>query len=382
MTVGSMDTSKVPAVVERFVKQLVITMKAVRLYPVASSIPRENANEVVAILGEVLKNRAEMRLSVRKTGLAYEDAIVFEGQQAFESFAQELYNRRLADVRFHADVAEQDVLTFLETLTISPAELVASGGFETRLWDCGVDTVTVTEASTRIVEAGHAEGDLAYVDEEPWPPTVPRIDEIVAAALGGRPRDQRLLVRVIGDGQTLRRYFSETLMGRGRDPAEVLRGLNIEELARTASRAAPEERSLLYRNLAEAVLALDPEIRRAVLAERLLPEARGDEAVARVVRQMDVDEVCGILVQGVAENTAATEGLTRAIRNLALISLAERDEVLDAAGAAMLSAGFSEAAAESALEAVAPSRLKVRGRDAAEDASQSGDSIQIGRAHV
>ncbi|MDZ4177610.1 MAG: HEAT repeat domain-containing protein [Coriobacteriia bacterium] len=375
MATDSNKTPNVPPAVERFVKQLLITMKAVRLYPLASSIPRENAAEAVSLLRHVLADRAEMRLAVLKSGLSYGGAIVYEGQPAFESFAREFYNRRLAEVRFHAGISEQDVLVFLEGLTVPPADLAAAGGLESRLWELGVDAVTVTAASSRIVETGLAEGDLAYADEEPWPPSASRIDEIIAEALGGRPRDQRLLVRVVGDSSTLAGYFKETLVGRGDDPARAHEELKVEEMARAVSRLPREQRPELYRNLADGILGLDPEIRRALLTERLLPEARGDEAIASVVRQMDVDDVCAILLEGFVDDEASAEGLARAIRNLAMISLAERDEVFDAAGAAMLSAGFSEQAVESVLEAVSPSRLHVRERDGAAEENQAVDSI-------
>ncbi|MDP2401075.1 MAG: hypothetical protein Q8M66_03775, partial [Actinomycetota bacterium] len=340
------ETPIVPPEVERFVKQLLITMKAVRLYPLASSIPRENAAETVSLLRRVLADRAEMRLAVLKSGLSYDGVTIYEGQPAFESFAREFYNRRLAEVRFHAGVTEQDVLVFLEGLTVSPAELAEAGGLESRLWELGVDAVTVTAASSRIIETGLTEGDIAYTDEEPWPPSPPRIDEIIAEAMGGRPRDQRLLVRVVSDRAALTGYFKETSIGRGDDPTSAHEQLKVAEMARAVSRLPREQRPELYRNLADAILGLDPEIRRALLTERLLPEARGDEAIASVVRQMDVDVVCAILLEDIADDEASAEGLARAIRNLAMISLAEREEVFDAAGAAMLSAGFSEQAVE------------------------------------
>ena len=86
MAFSSDDAPKAPAVVERFVKQLVVTMKAVMLYPSASSIPKENAAETVKILREILQGRSDMRFAVTKQAVFYESIPVFPGQQAFESF--------------------------------------------------------------------------------------------------------------------------------------------------------------------------------------------------------------------------------------------------------------------------------------------------------
>ena len=48
MAIGQTVSAPVPASVERLLKQLVVTLKAVLLYPPASSIPRENADEAIA----------------------------------------------------------------------------------------------------------------------------------------------------------------------------------------------------------------------------------------------------------------------------------------------------------------------------------------------
>ncbi len=101
--------------------------------------------------------------------------------------------------------------------------------------------------------------------------------------------------------------------------------------------------------------------RRELISERLLPEARTDESLAAVLRRLDIDEVCRLLVDGLHEDAIATDGLARAIRNLAMISLAERDEVINAAGAALRQAGHGEEVVDEIIEASAPSFLTVSG---------------------
>lgn len=362
MDSGSEGTPKVPAAIERFLKQLVVTMKAVVLYPPASSIPQENAAACVTLLSKALRDVPEVRFAVNKTGLGYEGIIVFEGQPAFDSFAQEMYNRGLAEVRFHSGVSPSDVLGFLGTLALPPADLAAAGGFESRLWESGVDAITVKEASARIVDAATMTGGEPGEPGEPWPPAPSRIDEILAAAMGGRPRDQRLIVRVISDAEAVNAYFVQTLTGRGEDPARMLAELKITELARMAAHAEQSMRPKLFRALADAVGMLDPELRKMVLMEKMLPEARSDDAMASVVRQMDIGEVCKLLVQGMTDDAASVEGLARAIRNLALISLADRDQVIDAAGAAMRESGLGESVIGAVFEEVSPTVLRVRDR--------------------
>lgn len=373
MAAARTDEQRAPAVVERFVKQLLITLKAVVLYPTSSSIPRENADIAVKLLGEILLDRAEVRLTVQKDGLLYGGIPVFPEQRAYESFARDLYNRGLSEIRFHTGVGAEQITRFLGLLQTSVDELASSGGFENRLWDLGVDAITVREATTRLVDA-IPQADTE--EQEEWPPAPTRIDEILSAAIGGRPRDERLLVRVISEPGTISAYLRETLTGRGVDPAEAVRQLKISEMARVIAKAEPGQRAALFRAVADAIGDLDPAARRALLTERLLPEARGDEHIASIVRHMDIDEMCRWLVENVAEDQVSVEGLARAIRNLALISLAERDAVFNAAGAAMRSAGLAEETVDGVLETVSPSRLEVRERPASgEDEDQPADSI-------
>ena len=146
-------TQKVPAAVERFIKQLVVTFKAVVLYPAASSIPKENAVEAIKLLGVILQDRPEMRLTVQKEGLAYRGHLIFEGQPAYESFARELYNRGLSEIRFHSGVEFSQLTGFLGVLKSTPEEIASAGGFEQRMWEVSVDSITVKEAAAGIVDS-------------------------------------------------------------------------------------------------------------------------------------------------------------------------------------------------------------------------------------
>lgn len=372
----TVDPVKIPRTmpgVERFVKQLVITMKAVRLYPVSSSIPLENASEAVSILNEILKSHADMRLSVQKTGIVFQGAIIHEGQPAFESFARDLYNRRVSEVRFYAGTTASDILALLETLTISPLDLSNAGGVETRLWDRGVNSITVSESSTRIVESEADAESQSENDDEEWPSIISRIDEILAAAIQGRPRDQRILVRIVSNTQVLKGYLRESASGRGVDPAEIAASLKIEKMARLALASSSSKRRELFRSLADAILSLDTDVRYAVIAGRLLPQSKNDEAISGVLQQMDIDEVCRILAQGAKHDSIAAAGLARAIRNLALLSQSQRHELLTSAGAAMLSAGFSPEQTEAILEEAVPARVQILGEEV--ESAESGVSI-------
>ncbi|MDO8915065.1 MAG: hypothetical protein Q7W16_03140, partial [Coriobacteriia bacterium] len=139
--------------IERFVKQLNIASKAVRLYPGVSTIPCDNAAVAVGILHQVLERQPVVLLSVAREGLLYEGAPVLPETGAFAAFAREFYARNLSEVRFHAGTTADEIVAFLGIIEMPPEAIVATGGFASELWDRGVSAISVTEVSTRIVDA-------------------------------------------------------------------------------------------------------------------------------------------------------------------------------------------------------------------------------------
>ena len=351
------DAPKVAPVIERLVKALVVTGKAVALYPPASNIPRDTAQEAAAILGQALEERPEVRLVISKEGLFHDGLEVFAGESAYSAFALELYNRKLADVRFHSGTTPKDLVSFLTLLKYTPDEIEAAGGFETRLWDTGVGTITVTEARISII-------DSPGPDESVGPVVMSRreIDEMLAAAYSGRSRDRLIVARFMGDSAAVVEYLANTYAGAGGETDLLAAAARFAEMAQIAFEAGSDaDRVALMHSLGQAFEQLDPVLKKALLIEQVLPEARTNEALAAVVRQMDIDSVCAALVADAEDDPSSREGLARAIRNLSLISMSNRDDVFAAAGAAMRGAGLSEEFASDVLETASPSRLTVRG---------------------
>ncbi len=362
------DAPKLPSVIERFVKTLVVTSKAVALYPPASSMPLEAAQDCAAALHDALGERPELRLIVTKNGLFYHEVPVFPDNPAYEAFAFELYNRRLADVRFHSGTEAKDLVAFLTVLNYPAEDIQASGGFENRLWELGVATITVTEANVTIVDGATLAGLEAQGSSQPL--SRPQIDELLAQAYGGRPRDQIMVARFLTDTAAVSDYLSESFR-EGGVSGLIETGDRFAELAQVACSQAGPTRHELIHALGEALSELDPDLRRGLLVDELLPEARTNESVAAVIRQLDIDEVCKMLVDGIdAESQVSREGLARAIRTLALISMADRDEVVAAAGAAMVGAGLGGGLINDVMEIAAPSRLTVRDRTRAQAAEE------------
>ena len=376
MTLGSMGggSPTVPPAIERFVRQLVVTYKAVMLYPPASAIPRDNGETSEAYLKDALAEQPELRFGVTKTGLVHDGVMVFPEQSAFVRFAKELYNRNLSEVRFHSGAGMRDIVSFLGILRAEPAEIVQAGGFESRLWELGIDNITITEAQVTFVDQSDEVGVVS--EDLTSHMSTTEIDDLIAAAYAGRSRDQRVLTRFIGAGGGVRTYLRDVFQSIDDAVSGVAAATErLSELAEIAAMQPVEERAGLYNQLGDELGKLDPGLRRRILTDRLLPEAKTSDAVAAVVRQMDLDEVCGMLVEGVEPTEASQEGLSRAIRNLAMISMASREEVSNAAGAAMRGAGMGEQVISAVLESAAPSKLEVKERRGTETQDQAVETI-------
>ncbi|MDO8847008.1 MAG: HEAT repeat domain-containing protein [Coriobacteriia bacterium] len=354
-----------PEAVERFVKQLLVAHRACRLYPASSEIPMSSAGECLGILRGLLREQPELRFQVTKEGLLYNALPVLPGLKSFESFAREFYHRNIAEVRFHSGVTPREIVDFLRALQEAPDAITVAGGFEQRLWDLQVDGITARMVSTKIVDAELEDESQAPVPGEDWPPTRERIDELVDAAYGARPRDQRMLVRFVQNPKLVSRYLSELASeGRGGRPLVNLIAGKVVSLAHAAMAELSEDQPELFRSIAESLLSLDPDVRRNVLVERLLPESRLDEGAAAVIRQFELGELCKALVEGLGPDPVSRDGLARAIRNLAVISLSPRETVIEAMASAMRESGMDEDAVSGVLQGAAPTQIKVRSTDA------------------
>ena len=366
MPVGTERKVRVPAEVEALLKQLLVTYKAVMLYPPSSNIPRENGDMVAEQLKQIVATRPEVTLVVAKDQLLFEDAVVFPGQPAFSALAQEFYNRGVADMRFHAGASGQDFVAFLSLLRVSPAEIASGGGFETRLWDQIVDTITVTDARLQVRD------EIAL---EPLEDRVEaaEVERVLEDHLAGKPIERRVLVRVVGNSSAVGTYLRQQLAGAG--GGEGLDAVRLKELAHIAAEQAASERSALFAAIAEAIDSLDPPAKRALLIDYALPEARTDDALATIVRRVDVDEVCRMLVEGLGASSTSRDGFVRAVRTLAMISASDRSDVLNAAGAAMRGAGMSDPDVGEVLEAASPTRLTISAGAAAPREEKDAEAI-------
>ncbi|NTW29002.1 MAG: HEAT repeat domain-containing protein [Coriobacteriia bacterium] len=379
------DAPKAPAVVERFVRQLIVAAKAAALYPPASKIPAEATQTAVALLGAATREFPELRIFIDKNGLYFADAPLSPGQLSFTGFAQDLYHHHLASVTFHEGAAQRDLLTFLTVLKSTPEELHASGGFAANLWSQNVSAITVAETQVILVEAEVFSAEVPELSEaedgaevETTPVDPEAIDIALERVLAGHSRERRAIARVIGEPATVRRYLETVYRAISESDVNDALEAVAQRFSEFAQVAQGSEGKDGARDLSEALAGLEPELRRQLLTRKILPEARTSDAMAEVVRQLGADEILRILVEDVSTEDLSEEALIDAVRCLSAVLPMERTDLADKARAAMLGAGFSAGLAETLVDLIAPTRLVIRGEEepqAAGDDARPADVI-------
>ncbi len=353
------DTDKVPIIVESFIRQLLVANKAVSLYPPGGTIPREAAEQAARILDEVLERYAEVTIAVSKKGLFFGEQQVFPGQSASLAFAVALYHRRLVAVRFHAGASYRDIIAFLTILKNTPEDIAAGGGFEAQLWDQGVGAITVAETQVTVVDAQVAPSapwaEAESEDERPVEQAPPKKRELEALP---RLRERIEIAHIVGDPQAAREYLRARKDSDGFQLGVSGTARRFSALARLVAEVDPAEEESIVASLAEALWDLEPELRRRLLVERVLPEARVSEPLAAAVRALDLADVSRMLAADTDSVDPGQEGLVRALRNLSQVSHADRAHFTQAAEAGLIESGMDASKVRDVLGRVLPLRLK------------------------
>lgn len=383
------SAERVPEAVEALVKQMLVTHKAVRLYPAASHIPRENAAQVVAQLRQLISRAPVFRLGVSKNALLHRGIPILPEMPAVRTFSREFYAHHLSDVRFHAGVTEDEVVAFLDALQEAPAVGVDQTDFESRLWDRRVVGITVTEVGTTILDI---QGPAIAEQDEEWPPANDAIERLLAATTTNRPQERRIVVRFVHDPRLVARLLSQMAGQPGSDEAVGWLSERIAAMAHVASEELAEDMPAISRAVAEAILGLDPVTRRRLLCDRLLPDARLDDSLADIIRQMDPREICDVIAEGFGQGGDSADSIVRAIKNFAALAADGRESVASVARDALLAAGASDHDTAALVEAALPTQLRSSPDTAAGDgriateieriAETMGRSIEIDPSEI
>ena len=360
----------VPSRILLLATRLNTAMNSLRIYPEGSDIPRVNAREAIDILTEVFEQEEYLELTITRVGLVYAGSSAFPPSHGFSSFAREFYRRNLAAIRFHRGVTPDEILRFLSLIIMPPEMLASQGGVEASLSGLGVVNISVTEAATRIVNAvlrgiAGPPDPAAHLDVS----TERTIDDLLEDSGLDQSRDRRVLMRVLRDRRAVAQYLR---MAREREPGAGTDelGRRVLSLARATRDGLPADQQAVLDVIAEAIMQLHPEERGGLYESCMLEQGRLDEAIAAIIERLGVEEIVECVLNQIDETPEAITGLSRAVRNLALLNASgDRAAVLGLVREGLKSRGFSEIVVEGVGRQVAPP--EVSGTDQARRAPMS-----------
>jgi HEAT repeat protein len=352
MAVGK-DVEKAPPIIERFLRQLVVTNKAVQLYPVESHIPRENAMSAVTALNEALEEYPDLTIAVTKQGLYFDELPIFPGQPTFLALSQELYNRRLSLIRFHAGVTIHDLIGLLTILKCTPDEIVAGGGFEAMMWEQQVSTITVVETHVSLVEQVTDEESDAILPDTPT-------TSVQKRATAPRTTENIQISRVMGSERAVKDYLTQRFDEDGNEVTLGAMHRRFAELARMAAEGSGATSEAFIHMFAEALWALEPGLRRSLIEDEMLPGARNSDSMAGTFKRIDLAEIIRMLTEGEHDLNAERTGFTRALKNLVQVTEVDREAATQVATDVLRQAGATDSTIDDIISEAAPSRLTVR----------------------
>jgi hypothetical protein len=367
------QATAVPDRVLLFVTRLRAAMKAMRIYPPGGAIPRQSVQDALGAFNDALEGAESLGFSVTPDGLVFAGSTVYPGSQGLKSFAREFYNRNLAAVRFGRGVTPHEMAQFLAVVNTAPETLAVRGGAEFALCEANVTHISVTEVATRIMEAvlPGGPGESAPLDPDAEAEILPAesIEDLLGEAGAGQTRDRRVLMRVLRDRRTVAKYLRDAREHELEGDVEKL-SRRVLDMVRKTHDALPTDRAAVLDVIAEAIMELDPQERGDLYESYLLEQGRLDEAIAATIERLGVEEVVDCILSQIDETPVALKGLSRAVRNLALMNVsADKDAVLDLAVTKMRARGFSEVFIRELGEKVAP--RKITGADQKPRAGES-----------
>ena len=353
---GLVDETRqtVPAPVRLFAVRLNAADSALRLYPEGGEIPKRNVSDLVdALRAAVTPGDRALDIGVTRDALTFGELPLVPGSTSASVFAREFYIRGLLGVRFRLEVESEDFVRFLRLLHAPTEEIAETGGFSHTLRAQGVTSIIALESETRVVDT-----DIPGQEGRRPEPPPEDIEEILHGLGAPRTGDYRVLLRVMRDRRAVAAYLHKVRQadpGRGATKELAER---IVTLARLAHHGTLAEREAALEVIAQAVMELEIRERGELYMDRLLEEARRDNALATVLRTLGADELIDSILAKTEENPEGLEKLSHSVRDLAAVDEAEtKQKLVERTAARMREKGFTERFVEDFMRMVTPKRL-------------------------
>ncbi len=329
-----------------------------RIYPASSPICRESVNECLSALDQLASEALELRVAPRK---------VFDGDEplpstaVFGELAERLFRADVEELRVSARTPPKELTRFCRQLATWDRRSERDESFAEVLGEQGVSSITARAADKlEVLEIGVISAErLARLGEEQR--ARPPADR--AGEDDGRPQAW-IQVDTDCDVEAIDLVDLAFLVENQSDLAQVLYDIaeggaqsasssdalreSVAELIELYGSLSPRVAEKRFDDLARALMTLDPETRRALTQDVLMPDLLETGKAARLLQALP-DEVVVEAIRTLEDLEIGAPGLVRlALDRLALTD--ERRETLARAVGASLGADHAKAESGSSSE--------------------------------
>lgn len=245
-----MDSESFPRA-EEALKLLANAVVAARLYPAASTLPREAVDKFTERANELASAMGPLRYAVDPHAFRVGDSDVGGGTSPVVAFAEALHAMQVGQLVIAPGITAAETTAFVAIANSEVASVRAAGGVRAALVGAGVTHLAVIEVSLRATE----EGGLAGLDLASAP-----IEEIA----------------------------TEVAAAAERRAAAARDGAAPDEMASAIGTLEEATREIAMERVATALLRLDEETRAKVMSAALAADAEGTrmEGMLAVIARM------------------------------------------------------------------------------------------------
>ena len=321
----------------RALKQLATATKTISFYPAQHPTVSTALEKAAVFLKEALTDHESLTVGVADAAFLIDRKALEEGDRGLAAFATYLSRRNVSQLGFRSPIEPEDLKGLLEVIALDPGTLRGRGGLARCLEERRLGSITAVEfdAAEALRSARTGTSDEAGAEK---PPSVSWSD-LLARFLAGQgpvpPGGQHLIRRVAGDAKgawDLMASLQTICAEAGPERAGILTGA-LKRIAAEVGSAEPEAAKSLARNLAGALMALDPQGRKEILGASI-PVAGTDVDLGTAIRaQIPEDDLGELIVSMVQSEGRVNARLGSVIRKVLIdrgVTDQQKTSVLDA----------------------------------------------------
>lgn len=311
--------------VKDILKNFLKSIKLSRLYPADNPLPLQAINTLFLLLDEFLTAEGELPLVPLREGFAFQGKIISPDSQDLKEISVELRAKSILRFTFYAGLTNSELSEFIKILNLDVDSIKIQGGFDTLLWSRGISSIAVKEGTIKMVEGEELlEREGLSPNEAAFYQSLLEKDE--SLSLG----EQKILFRLLDDPAKLADFF-RSLGRKGAGIKEVDQEKHLAHLLEVLKRVSEiitgeqaERQSRYFRNMGEALLALDDEIKSRLIGKEVV-----EKKIKPVIRAFEelrpLDFVQGF--KGVIKEEKDLESLVKVLDQTNL-SPAFKEEIL------------------------------------------------------